>query len=441
MSEEEKVITEETLEDAVNTAEEKVEEAVEEAATEVKEASKEVEEEKEEKGGKAEKSKSALKREARKAAAKKDKRKKAVGKFIETAIGLIIAGLFIAAIVMGIYTSATKISPDNQYSYGLTEEGYVEKADLSKVKDLEMEKLVIMKGDVDYTDDKVETDITNAIANHAAPNTDPTLEVADGDEVNIDFVGYIDGEAFEGGDSQGQGYNLTIGSHSFIDDFEEQLIGSHPGDNVTVEVTFPEDYASDPSKAGQDATFEVTVNSITTEPELNDEFVQTYYGDYASTPDELRDYFRQKGYDENLTEYIENYISENASVSKMPRDYLKNVAAMLYYAQEQNYETMNSYYQYYYGYSIYTDFFSYVGMDENAFQKDLKAKAKDAVAEALTYEKILRKNNLSVSEETYNDIVSSTGMTAEETFGKPYLMQVAIKDEVVKYLKDVVTVQ
>ena len=400
-----------------------------------------INEEKENSKDKAEKSKSALKREARKVAAKKDKRKKAFGKVIETVIGLVIAGLFIAAIIMGIYTSATKVSPDNQYSFGLTEEGFVEKADTSKVKDLGMESLVIMKGDVDYTDEQVDTDITNALSNHATPNSDPSLEIQDGDEVNIDFVGYIDGEAFEGGDSQGQGYTLTIGSHSFIDDFEEQLIGYHPGDNVTVEVTFPEDYQNDPTKAGQDATFEVTVNSITTEPELNDEFVKTYYGDYASTPDELRDYFREKGYDSNLTDYIENYITDNASVSKMPRAYLKNIASLLYFADEQAYETMNSYYQYYYGYSIYSDFFNYVGMDENAFQKDLKAKAKSAVAEELTYEQIFKKNNLAVSEETYNDILSQSGTDGEETFGKPYLMQMAIKEEVVKFLKDVVTVQ
>ena len=400
-----------------------------------------INEEKENSKDKAEKSKSALKREARKAAAKKDKRKKAFGKVIETVIGLVIAGLFIAAIIMGIYTSATKVSPDNQYSFGLTEEGFIEKADISNVKDLEMEKLTIIKGDIDYTDDKVDSDIANALSNHATPNSDPSLEIQDGDEVNIDFVGYIDGEAFEGGSSEGQGYTLKIGSHSFIDDFEEQLIGSHPGDEVTVEVTFPDEYPNDPTKAGQDATFDVTVNSITTEPELNDEFVKTYYGDYASTPDELRDYFREKGYDANLTEYIENYISDNASVKKIPHAYYKNVASMLYFAQQQNYETMNSYYQYLYGYAPYSDFFSFVGMDENAFQKDLKEKAKAAVAEELTYEQIFKKNNLTVSEETYNNVLSQAGTDGEETFGKPYLMQMAIKEEVVKFLKDVVTVQ
>lgn len=85
------------------------------------------------------------------------------------------------------------------------------------------------------------------------------LVVENGDTVNIDYVGTIDGVAFDGGTDKG--YDLVIGSHSFIDDFEEQLIGAHVGDKVTVNVTFPEDYHED--LKGKDAVFEVTINSIT----------------------------------------------------------------------------------------------------------------------------------------------------------------------------------
>lgn len=92
-------------------------------------------------------------------------------------------------------------------------------------------------------------------------STDSSLTVKDGDQVNIDYVGYIDGKAFDGGDTQGQGTDLTIGSGSYIDDFEDQLIGAHPGDNVTVKVTFPDNYGNDDLN-GKDATFDVTVNGI-----------------------------------------------------------------------------------------------------------------------------------------------------------------------------------
>ena len=90
---------------------------------------------------------------------------------------------------------------------------------------------------------------------------DTSLEVKDGDTVNIDYVGKVDGVEFEGGNTNGMGADLTIGSHSYIDDFEEQLIGAHPGDTVEVNVTFPENYGNEELN-GKDAVFTVTVNGI-----------------------------------------------------------------------------------------------------------------------------------------------------------------------------------
>lgn len=90
---------------------------------------------------------------------------------------------------------------------------------------------------------------------------DTSLTVADGDTVNIDYVGTVDGVEFDGGSTNGAGTDLVIGSGSYIDDFEDQLIGAHPGDEVQVEVTFPDDYGSQ-DLAGKDAVFAVTVNGI-----------------------------------------------------------------------------------------------------------------------------------------------------------------------------------
>jgi len=90
---------------------------------------------------------------------------------------------------------------------------------------------------------------------------DTSLTVEDGDTVNIDYVGTVDGVEFEGGNTNGAGTSLTIGSGSYIDDFEEQLIGAHPGDTVEVNVTFPENYGNEELN-GKDAVFTVTVNGI-----------------------------------------------------------------------------------------------------------------------------------------------------------------------------------
>lgn len=96
--------------------------------------------------------------------------------------------------------------------------------------------------------------------------TDTDLAVEDGDTVNIDYTGYVDDVAFDGGSTNGNGTDLVIGSGSYIDDFEEQLIGHYVGETVTVEVTFPDSYGNEELQ-GKDAVFDVTINGIYGEAE------------------------------------------------------------------------------------------------------------------------------------------------------------------------------
>ena len=105
------------------------------------------------------------------------------------------------------------------------------------------------------------TETPEATEEVTAYSTDTSLTVKDGDTVNIDYVGKIDGTAFDGGSTNGKGTDLTIGSGSYIDDFEDQLVGAHPGDKVEVTVTFPDNYQAT-DLAGKEAVFDVTVNGI-----------------------------------------------------------------------------------------------------------------------------------------------------------------------------------
>ena len=105
------------------------------------------------------------------------------------------------------------------------------------------------------------TETPEATEEATAYSTDTSLTVKDGDTVNIDYVGKIDGTAFDGGSTNGKGTDLVIGSGSYIDDFEDQLVGAHPGDKVEVTVTFPDNYQA-ADLAGKEAVFDVTVNGI-----------------------------------------------------------------------------------------------------------------------------------------------------------------------------------
>ncbi|MBZ9568247.1 trigger factor [Modicisalibacter tunisiensis] len=100
-------------------------------------------------------------------------------------------------------------------------------------------------------------------------------EAAEGDQVKIDFQGFIDGEAFEGG--QAEGHDLVLGSNSFIPGFEEQLIGAKAGDEPEIKVTFPEDYQAE-HLAGKEATFKVKVHQVSAQqlPEIDDDFIARF---------------------------------------------------------------------------------------------------------------------------------------------------------------------
>lgn len=130
--------------------------------------------------------------------------------------------------------------------------------------------VTVTKIDTTVSDEDVDKEVETQLNNNARTVT-VDREIQDKDTADINFEGFVDGKAFEGG--KGENYKLEIGSHSFIDTFEDQLIGKKAGDDVEVNVTFPENYQAS-ELAGKPALFKVHVNSVSAKevPELNDDF-------------------------------------------------------------------------------------------------------------------------------------------------------------------------
>ncbi len=153
---------------------------------------------------------------------------------------------------------------------------------------------VEVPAETEVTDEMVESTINYKLSSSAAYQevTDHDT-VKKGDTVNIDYTGTKDGKEFSGGSAED--YDLTIGSGSFIDGFEDGLIGHKKGENVTLNLTFPKDY-SNTDLAGQDVVFKVTINKIEklVTPELTDEWVAEQNIDGVSTVDAYRDYTRKQ---------------------------------------------------------------------------------------------------------------------------------------------------
>ena len=133
--------------------------------------------------------------------------------------------------------------------------------------------LKVKKEKVEATEDEINATIEQMRSRYAEVMPKENGKVEDGDTAIIDFEGFKDGKAFDGG--KGENYSLKIGSHTFIPGFEEQLIGMKNGEEKEIEVTFPEDYHSEELK-GQKATFKVKINDVKTTviPEIGEEFFE-----------------------------------------------------------------------------------------------------------------------------------------------------------------------
>lgn len=161
-----------------------------------------------------------------------------------------------------------------------------------EVKLGEYKNLTVEKQDREVTDEDVDARIKSEQAAQAELVIKEDEAAVEGDTAVIDFEGFLDGEAFEGG--KGENHSLELGSNSFIPGFEEQLVGKKAGEDVEVKVTFPEDYQAE-DLAGKEAVFQVKIHEVKAKelPELDDEFAKDV-DDSVESLDELKEKYRKE---------------------------------------------------------------------------------------------------------------------------------------------------
>lgn len=185
---------------------------------------------------------------------------------------------------------------------------------------------------------------SNVLSSFATTNQVTDRAAAMGDTVNIDYVGSIDGVEFDGGSAQG--YNLELGSGSFIDDFEDQIAGHTPGETFDVTVTFPENYSS-ADLAGKDAVFSTTLNYIneTVTPELTDAWVQENLSptmgvsDVASLNEFVKNQIAFNNQYSDVYTALHDKVSFAEELPESGKEYFRNVLLYGIYSYAQNYGT------------------------------------------------------------------------------------------------------
>ena len=240
------------------------------------------------------------------------------------------------------------------YSSGIDANGYLENVralDYVTLPD-NYTALPIKKSDITPSAEDIQAQVDNLLAQYATTQEVTGRAAQSGDIVNIDYAGTVDGVAFTGGTYQG--YDLTLGSGSFIPGFEDQIIGHNVGDTFDVNVTFPDGYDDSTDSegntivlSGKAAVFSVTLNSISESvtPELTDAWVDANFGtsDDLHTAEAVRTYFSDALYDSNLENAIMDSLLDNSKFSELPTQATNYYICMFlnYYSQLCSYYSID----------------------------------------------------------------------------------------------------
>ncbi|MEE0515635.1 MAG: trigger factor [Emergencia sp.] len=307
--------------------------------------------------------------------------------------------------------------------------------DLSEyVKVGEYKGLEYKKVTPSVSEKEVQEEIDSRLKSHAKTEEVKEGTVEDGDTLNIDFVGKIDGKTFDGGSGEGQ--SLTIGSGTFIDGFETGLIGKNIGDKVSLDLTFPKDYGKDSEGkvldedkaklAEKPVTFEVTINSKQVEkvPEYNMDFVKEYYSSYDSLEafekGVKKDLLAKKTdeADMNMKQELWEQIVQNSKAKKYPEEEKKAFIEKEKKAQKAAAE----------GYGMEWDaYLDAIGYTEEEFNKQIETYAESYLLQEMIAYTIADKEGIEVSDDDYekylDTLLETAGMT-EDTFKDAYGMSV-----------------
>lgn len=310
-------------------------------------------------------------------------------------------------------SSSTSASVPQQveidFNKNLTEDGLwqdINMADHVKLGDYK--DLTIPSKDVTATEEEIEAQRQTMVQQFGTPTKITDQEIKDGDRVNIDYVGSVDGVEFTGGNTQGNGASVVAGSANYIDDFLTQIIGHKPGETVNVEVTFPEDYNDSTDAegnpivlAGKDAVFVTTINYIEGEmvyPEFNDEFVSTNlkarYG--WETAAQANEEIASTITEFNKAQYLQEQLLKNCKIKEIPQVIIDTLLE-----QEvnnlNNTAAMN-------GIPVEYLLAMYGFQDMDSFRENFEANAQDQIKMQMIYQLIAETEGLLPTEESMKEM-------------------------------------
>ena len=340
-------------------------------------------------------------------------------------------------------TSSAALGPaanyDDQnftYSQGLTAEGRWEGVRALDYVTLpeDFAAIPLKKADIEPTEEDIQSLWDNLLESNRIQQPVTGRAAEEGDIANIDYSGTVDGVVFTGGTAEG--YDLTLGSGTFIPGFEDQIVGHNIGDSFDVTVTFPDDYGDSTDEAGntitlsgKEAVFRVTLNSLAVSvlPEATDAWVEENFGasNDLHTVAELDQYFHDNLYTSNLTNAVVDYLTENSQVSSIP-DVVRNYQVCSQLSYYNSYASM-------FGYETLDEFLSgFMGYDNaDALLADTEQDVLNSCNQLLIFQAVAESLDLAPTDAELEAYASYT-----ESMGEGYVHLLALQDRVLATLRD-----
>lgn len=340
-------------------------------------------------------------------------------------------------------TSSAALGPAANYDYqnftysqGLTAEGRWEGVRALDYVTLpeDFAAIPLKKADIEPTEEDIQSLWDNLLESNRIQQPVTGRAAEEGDIANIDYSGTVDGVVFTGGTAEG--YDLTLGSGTFIPGFEEQIVGHNIGDSFDVTVTFPDDYGDSTDEAGntitlsgKEAVFRVTLNSLAVSvlPEATDAWVEENFGasNDLHTVAELDQYFHDNLYTSNLTNAVVDYLTENSQVSSIP-DVVRNYQVCSQLSYYNSYASM-------FGYETLDEFLSgFMGYDNaDALLADTEQDVLNSCNQLLIFQAVAESLDLAPTDAELEAYASYT-----ESMGEGYVHLLALQDRVLSTLRD-----
>ena len=363
-------------------------------------------------------------------------------------VGLFLVLTVLTVSIVGCGEKVEEIDENAEFSYsesiddngmfkGIKALDYVELANIDEIN--------VPKESHEIKKEDVQAEIDSMLTSFVETKEIKDRKIKKDDLVNIDYVGSVGGVEFEGGNTNGQGTEVTAGSENYIDDFLVQIIGHKPGETFDVKVTFPDEYPNNPDLAGKDAVFVTTINFIAekVDPKLDDKFVEKNFKESNgwTTVDQMKKEIEDKQRTNAIKSFVQSYITEGSKVDSRP-DSLMNY-------QER---AMKSYYEdaaKQAGKSL-EEYIKESSNNEMSSFDDLKEKNKENIETqantVLIMQAIAEKLELAVNEQDVADFFKNNYSTDdfsqyEEQYGMPYLKQAVLFDRVISTLADKATLK